>query len=74
MEPVPAKFWQELGLNDYIIFQRIVLGLIFLTIRRKFMCSQFPPNLSRLQNNPPENNVEPVPPKSELPPKQSAGK
>ncbi len=51
------------------------------------------PNLSYLQNNPPENNVEPVPAKSEpvqlcgcvgfyvvvfakseLPPKQSAGK
>jgi hypothetical protein len=26
----------------------------------------------RLQNNPPENNVEPVPAKSELPQKQSA--
>jgi hypothetical protein len=38
------------------------------------MWSQFPPNLSCLQNNPPENNVEPVPAKSELPPKQSAGK
>jgi hypothetical protein len=25
----------------------------------------FPPNLSRLQNNPPENNVEPIPAKSE---------
>ncbi len=34
----------------------------------------FPPNLSCLQNNPPENNVEPVPAKSELPPKQSFGK
>ncbi len=30
--------------------------------------------LSCLQNNPPENNVEPVHAKSELPPKQSAGK
>ncbi len=27
------------------------------------MWSQFPPNLSCLQNNPPENNVEPVPAK-----------
>jgi hypothetical protein len=33
----------------------------------------FPPNLSCLQNNPPEINVEPVPTKSELPPKQSFG-
>jgi hypothetical protein len=38
------------------------------------MWSQFPPNLSRRQNNPPENNVEQVPAKSELPSKQSAGK
>jgi hypothetical protein len=38
------------------------------------MWSQFLPNLSCLQNNPPENNVEPVPAKSELPPGQSAGK
>jgi hypothetical protein len=44
------------------------------TIRQKIMWSQFPPNLSRLQNNLPENNVEPDPAKSELPPKQSAGK
>ncbi len=44
------------------------------TIRRKIMWSQFPPNLSHLHNNPPENNVEPVPAKSELPPKQSEGK
>jgi hypothetical protein len=28
--------------------------------------------LSCHQNNPPKNNVEPVPAKSELPPKQSA--
>ncbi len=28
------------------------------TIHRKIMWSQFPPNLSCLQNNPPENNVE----------------
>jgi hypothetical protein len=34
----------------------------------------FLPNLSCLQNNPPENNVKPVSAKSELPPKQSAGK
>ncbi len=34
----------------------------------------FLPNLSYLQNNPPENYVEPVPAKSELPQKQSAGK
>jgi hypothetical protein len=34
----------------------------------------FPPNLSCLQNNLPDNNVEPVPAKSELPPKQYAGK
>jgi hypothetical protein len=26
----------------------------------------FPPNLSRLQNNPLENNVEPVPAKSQI--------
>jgi hypothetical protein len=36
------------------------------TIRGKIMWSQFPPNLSCLQNNPPDNNVEPVPAKSEL--------
>ncbi len=30
------------------------------------MWSQFPPNLSCFQNNPPENNVEPDPTKSEL--------
>ncbi len=36
--------------------------------------SVFPPNLSCPQNNPPKNNVEPVPAKSELPPKQSPGK
>jgi hypothetical protein len=29
------------------------------------MWSQFPPNLSCLQNDPPENNVEQVPTKSE---------
>ncbi len=34
----------------------------------------FLPNLICLQNNLPENNVEPVPAKSELPPKQSAKK
>ncbi len=34
----------------------------------------FLPNLSCFQDNPPENNVEPVPAKSELPPKQSFGK
>jgi hypothetical protein len=39
------------------------------TIRRKIMMSHFLPNLSCLQNNPPENNVEPVSAKSELPPK-----
>ncbi len=33
------------------------------------MWIQFPPNLSCLQNNPPENNVEPNLAKSELPPK-----
>jgi hypothetical protein len=44
------------------------------TIRRKIMWSQFPPNLSCLQNNLLENNVEPVPAESKLPPKQSAGK
>jgi hypothetical protein len=33
------------------------------------MWSQLMPNLSCLQNNPLENNVEPVPAKSELPPK-----
>ncbi len=38
------------------------------------MWCQFLQNLSRLQNNPPEKNVEPVPAKSELPPKQSAEK
>jgi hypothetical protein len=31
------------------------------------MWSQFPPNLSCLQNNQPENNVEPLSSKSELP-------
>jgi hypothetical protein len=31
------------------------------------MWSQFPPNLSCLKNNLPENNVESVPAKSELP-------
>ncbi len=64
----------------------------------KIMWNQFPPNLSCLQNNPPENNEDlagtrstlfsgelfwdqfildlrsRVPAKSELPPKQSAGK
>jgi hypothetical protein len=30
------------------------------------MWSQFPPNLSYLQNNPLEKNVEPIPAKSEL--------
>ncbi len=35
------------------------------------MWSQFPPNF---QNNLPENNVEPVPSKFDLPPKQSFGK
>ncbi len=44
------------------------------TIRRKIMWSQFPPNLTCLQINLLENNVEPVPSKFELPPKQSAGK
>ena len=38
------------------------------------MWSQFPPNLSYLQNNLSENNVEPVPAKFELPPKQFVGK
>jgi hypothetical protein len=38
------------------------------------MWSQFLPNLSGLQINPPENNEEPVPDKSEPPPKQSTGK
>jgi hypothetical protein len=37
------------------------------TIHRKIMWSQFPPNLSCLQNNPPENNVEPLSSISELP-------
>jgi hypothetical protein len=36
--------------------------------------TNFPPNLSRLQNNPLENNVEPVYLKSEPPQKQSAEK
>jgi hypothetical protein len=31
-------------------------------------------HLSCLENNPPENNVKPVPANSELPPKQSAKK
>jgi hypothetical protein len=44
------------------------------TICQKIMWSQFPQNLSCLQNNLSENNVVPVPAKSELPPKQSAGK
>jgi hypothetical protein len=35
------------------------------------MWSKFLPNLSCLQNNPTENNVEPVPGKSEPPPNQS---
>ncbi len=30
------------------------------------MWNQFPPNLSRLQNNPLENNVESVPAKSQI--------
>jgi hypothetical protein len=30
------------------------------------MGNQFPPNLSHLQNNPPENNMEPVPAKSQI--------
>jgi hypothetical protein len=30
------------------------------------MWNQFPPNLSHLQNNPPENNVEPVPAESQI--------
>ncbi len=36
------------------------------------MWSQFPPNLSCLQNNLLENNVGPVPAEFELPPKQFA--
>jgi hypothetical protein len=35
-------------------------------MRQKIMWNQFPPNLSRLQNNHPENNVEPVPAKSQI--------
>jgi hypothetical protein len=38
------------------------------------MWSQIIQILSLLQNNPLEKNVVPVPAKSELPPKQSAGK
>jgi hypothetical protein len=38
------------------------------------MWSQILPNLSCLQINLSENDVEPVPAKSELPPKQFAGK
>ncbi len=37
------------------------------------MWSQFPPNLSCLQNNPPKNNVEPVPSKSECPQNNPTG-
>ncbi len=39
------------------------------TICQKIMWSQFLPNMSCLQNNQSENYVEPVPAKSELPPK-----
>jgi hypothetical protein len=58
-----------LGWVTYGSSRLILVGLGNKTILQKIMWSQFLTNLSCLQNNPPENNVEPVPAKSELPPK-----
>ncbi len=41
-------------INIYLVYNTVVIFLLL-----------FPPYLSCLQNNPPENNVEPVPAKSE---------
>ncbi len=62
-------FWREIVFGvTYVLsvqYSCVVLSVFLLC---------FPPNLSCLQNNPLENNVEPVPAKSELPQKHSAGK
>ncbi len=44
----------SLVLSTYLVYNTVVSFLLW-----------FPPNLSRLQNNPPKNNVESVPAKSE---------
>jgi hypothetical protein len=70
--------------NENTFLQKKLIGLLYNDpLANVCMWSQFLPNLSCLQNNPPENNVEPnlpennmepVPAKSELPLKQSTRK
>ena len=74
-------FWLEIGfgLHTHVLRVRYSFGdvLVFWLRRGKVLvlCTYLVYNtVVRLQNNPPENNVEPAPAKSELPPKQSAGK
>ncbi len=73
-------FWREIGfgLHTHVLRVQYSCGVVLVFWLRGeivlLLHTYLVYTVVCLQNNLPENDVEPVPTKSELPPKQSAGK